>query len=643
MLVRLNVFDWGFITQNIHINQKMKMFQDFLFSLFQECFPVKKKMVLSQNEPFMNDALLELKRKKSREYSKNRRSPKYIELEAIYRKKVSLSKKKFYRKKVSHLRTSNSRGWYRSLKELMKSGGRDEKPECEQIKHLSDIDQAEAIADSFAKISNEYKPIDRSKLQLPVLKEKDFLKISHKEVLDVLRDLKLNKSVPKNDVPAKIYKRFAEQLCGPLSVLINECIKQGCWPDFMKIESVTPVPKVNNPKTVDDLRKISGLLNISKILEKVIVKYLVNDIKGDLDKSQYANQEGQSINHYLVFMIDTVLKALDSSTGGQHNAVIASLIDWSKAFDRQDATLAVKSFQDNGVRPCLIPLLISFFEDRLMTVNWHNSKSSVKRLPGGAPQGASLGVWSFLSQTNDNPEDAEDDKIYKFVDDKSLLEVINLVNIGIASHNVRARVPSNIPVSNVFIPSENLKTQKHMHDIQRWTENKQMLLNVRKTKNMTFNFSKNLQFSTNIQLGNESVETVNEAKLLGTTITDNLSWSKNSSILVKQGNIRMQFLHKASKFTNNVRDLKQIYISQIRSKLEQSAVEWHSSLTKKNESDLERSTRDALRVILKDRNLSYSDALLTLKMKSLKDWREDLYLRFAKNCLKVEKLKTFFP
>ena len=103
-----------------------------------------------------------------------------------------------------------------------------------------------------------------------------------------------------------------------------------------------------------------------------------------------------------------------------------------------------------------------------------------------------------------------------------------------------------------------------MHDIQRWTENKQMLLNVRKTKNMTFNFSKNLQFSTNIQLGNESVETVSEAKLLGTTITDNLSWNKNTSILVKQGNIRMQFLHKASKFTNNVKDLKQIYISQIR-------------------------------------------------------------------------------
>ena len=105
----------------------------------------------------------------------------------------------------------------------------------------------------------------------------------------------------------------------------------------------------------------------------------------------------------------------------------------------------------------------------------------------------------------------------------------------------------------------------------------------------------------------------------------------------------MQFLHKASKFTNNTRDLKQIYISQIRSKLEQSAVLWHSSLTQKNENDLERIQKAALKVILKERYQSYSEALSTLKIKSLKDRRDDLCLKFAKSCLKIEKFKKFFP
>ena len=131
--------------------------------------------------------------------------------------------------------------------------------------------------------------------------------------------------------------------------------------------------------------------------------------------------------------------------------------------------------------------------------------------------------------------------------------------------------------------------------------------------------------------------------MLGTTITNNLSWNKNTSILVREGNIRIQFLHKASKFTSNVRDLKQIYNSQIRTKLEQSAVVWHSSLTKKNASDLERVQKAAIRVILKDKYQNYSDALSTLKLKSLEDRRDELCLKFAKNCLKVEKFKKFFP
>ena len=75
--------------------------------------------------------------------------------------------------------------------------------------------------------------------------------------------------------------------------------------------------------------------------------------------------------------------------------------------------------------------------------------SSSKKLPGGGPQGTSLGIWSYLSQTNDNPEEASEKDIFKFVDDKSLLEVVDLQNVGIASHNFRERVPSNVPISNI--------------------------------------------------------------------------------------------------------------------------------------------------------------------------------------------------
>ena len=49
-------------------------------------------------------------------------------------------------------------------------------------------------------------------------------------------------------------------------------------------------------------------------------------------------------------------------------AVIATMVDYRQAFCRQCPTLAIQSFIKNGVRPSLIPILISFFEKRRMTM-----------------------------------------------------------------------------------------------------------------------------------------------------------------------------------------------------------------------------------------------------------------------------------
>ena len=125
---------------------------------------------------------------------------------------------------------------------------------------------------------------------------------------------------------------------------------------------------------------------------------------------------------------------------------------------------------------------------------------------------------------------------------------------------------------------------------------------------------------------------------MGTTITSDLSWSKNTKAIVKDSNKRMQFLHRAKKFTNNFGDLKKIYMLQIRSKLEQSAAVWHSSLTRKDSKDLERVQKSALKVILGDKYTSYKEALKTIRIDSLEERRQKICLRFAQQCLKNEKL-----
>ena len=69
-----------------------------------------------------------------------------------------------------------------------------------------------------------------------------------------------------------------------------------------------------------------------------------------------------------------------------------------------------------------------------------------------------------------------------------------------------------------------------------------MKLNIEKTKNIIFNFSKDNQFTTEIELDGKVIETVKETKLLGTVITDKLDWNRNTDKIVNESNRRMVFL-----------------------------------------------------------------------------------------------------
>ena len=447
----------------------------------------------------------------------------------------------------------------------------------------------------------------------------------------------------QGDVPAKLLKHFAKQLAKPVSDVVNASIKQGCWPDIFKLEIVTPVPKVFPPKSIDELRNISGLLNLDKVAEKIIAKMMISDMKDKLDPSQYANQKGLSIQHYLLKMIDKIFVAVEKNSKSESFAVLATLVDWKQAFPRQCPKLGIESFIANGVRPSLIPMLINYFQGRRMKVKWKGQLSSTKDLPGGGPQGSTFGIWEYLSQSNDNADCLSESERFKFVDDLTFLEVIFLLNVGIATYNVRQHVPSHIPSHNQIIPAQNLKSQQHLTVINNWTKKKKMKLNVKKTKNIIFNFSKKNQFITQLTVDNENIEVVKETKLLGTYITDDLKWDKNTAEIVKKANKRMQLLYRAASFTSSRLELRKIYLVFIRSILEQSAVVWHSSLTAKNRLALERVQKCAVKVILGQKFSSYKDGLKKLNIQTLNIRRKELCLRFAKNCLKNDKVRSMFP
>ena len=92
----------------------------------------------------------------------------------------------------------------------------------------------------------------------------------------------------------------------------------------------------------------------------------MHDISPNIDKSQYGNMKGSSTEHMIVSLMDMILQLLDKNSN--KSAIIASLVDWSSAFDRQDSTLAIQKFIKFGVRPSLVPILASYLTDRQMQV-----------------------------------------------------------------------------------------------------------------------------------------------------------------------------------------------------------------------------------------------------------------------------------
>ena len=85
-----------------------------------------------------------------------------------------------------------------------------------------------------------------------------------------------------------------------------------------------------------------------------------------------------------------------------------------------------------------------------------------------------------------------------------------------------------------------------------------MIINEEKTKAMIFNLNKSKQFTTRLSINNKPIEIVKEIKLLGTYITSNLKWNKNTKFLVKKAYSRMELLRQLKNFTSSKLELLQI-------------------------------------------------------------------------------------
>ena len=142
----------------------------------------------------------------------------------------------------------------------------------ESLKDLPASEQAELIADKFAEVANEYDKLKKEDIDVPDFCPEQIPQFTENEVEITLSEMDINKSNVKGDISVKLLKIFAIYFAKPVTNVLETTLKQGRWPDIYKLEIVAPVQKQFSPKNIDELRNISGLLNLDTIAERLIAE-----------------------------------------------------------------------------------------------------------------------------------------------------------------------------------------------------------------------------------------------------------------------------------------------------------------------------------------------------------------------------------
>ena len=225
-----------------------------------------------------------------------------------------------------------------------------------------------------------------------------FSTIEDKNTADIIRSLKTKSSCGDDGLSVKLLKSIETEICSSVTLIINQSIITGIFPDRLKIAKVIPILKTGDDTMIENYRPISILPAISKILEKNMFNQLYNYFNTNklFSKSQYGFRENHSTQYAALELIDRIISSMDTG-----EIPFNIYIDLSKAFDTLDHSILVKKLDYCGVKDTALDLCRDYLENRKQYVQIDTYKSDTTTITTGVPQGSILGPLLFIIYLND--------------------------------------------------------------------------------------------------------------------------------------------------------------------------------------------------------------------------------------------------
>ena len=119
---------------------------------------------------------------------------------------------------------------------------------------------------------------------------------------------------------------------------------------------------------------------------------------GLLQKSQSGFRPGDSTTNQLLYLVDEIHQAFDSTECLEIRAVF---LDISKAFDKARHDGLKFKLKQNGISGNLLKLFQNYLSNRKRCVVLNGAYSDYSGIESGIPQGSVLGPILFLISSND--------------------------------------------------------------------------------------------------------------------------------------------------------------------------------------------------------------------------------------------------
>lgn len=358
---------------------------------------------------------------------------------------------------------------------------------------------------------------------------------NNETVKSIIKQLRPKKSSGPDDIPNFALKKLSNLAFNFLTILFNNCINNGYFPNSWKEARILPINKSVNNLDVNNFRPISLLSNVGKVLERIILDKMMLPSTCPVDPIsdfQFGFRRGLSTVHALLKLQNDVIINLRNK-----QCTVACSIDVEKAFDSvwRDGLLS-KLISLNFPRH-IINILESFLSNRSFFIQIQGTISQLRECNSGVPQGSILGPQLYNIFLHDFPHQFSEN---------------NLTSIGLLYAD------DTIVYSSHEFPIIASKTvEKHIQIINDYYQSWGIKINSPKTEMICFRNasgkgpegvareSKNIK----IKINDTTILPKNTLKYLGVNFNNLFKFNKHARITIEKSRkisnmLMFHFRHK---------------------------------------------------------------------------------------------------